>query len=260
METNVVVLFEPLGSVVAALLHRAIGDQLGAGYKIIGCLEVDERRIGDKVKNGVKVIGTVESMEKILLEEVVDELIFAMPLKMIKDVEKYISMAENVGVAIYVLPQWHIRQLGYTPNIGSLHFDTFLGIPTMALTSTPKDDGSLLIKSFFDYLFAIAFMALCLPLFIVISIAIKLCSKGPVFYKQERLGLYGRKFILYKFRTMVNNAKEKQIELIAVNEADGPVFKIEKDPRVIPIIGTFLRKTSMDELPQLINADLKNDG
>jgi exopolysaccharide biosynthesis polyprenyl glycosylphosphotransferase len=230
-----------------------IGDQLGAGYRILGCLEVDERRVGDKVKNGVKVIDTVESMEKILLEQVVDELIFAMPLHMIKDVEKYISMAEDVGVAIRILPQWHIRQLGYTPHIGSLHFETFLGVPTMALTTTPNDDGSLLIKSFFDYLFAAVAMVIFLLPFIIIAIAIKFCSKGPVFYKQERIGLNGRKFILYKFRTMVNNAEEEQKKLKAMNEADGPTFKIKKDPRIIPIIGTFLRKTGIDELPQLIN-------
>jgi lipopolysaccharide/colanic/teichoic acid biosynthesis glycosyltransferase len=176
-----------------------------------------------------------------------------MPLKMIKDVEKYISIAEDVGVAVQILPQWHIRQLGYTPNIGLLHFETFLGIPTMALTSTPKDDVNLLVKSFLDYLFAGVAMILCLPLFIVVSIAIKLCSKGPILYRQERLGLYGRKFILYKFRTMVNSTQEKREELNDMNEADGPVFKIKKDPRIIPFIGIFLRKTSMDELPQLIN-------
>ena len=232
---------------------RAIGDRLEAGYRIIGCLEMDEKKIGKTVKNGVKVIDTVESMEKILLEQVVDELIFAMPLQLIKNVEKYISMAEDVGVAIRILPQWHIRQLGYTPHIGSLHFETFLGIPTMALTTTSNDDGSLIIKSFFDYTFAAIAMVICLPLFIVITIAIKLCSKGPVFYKQERIGLNGRKFIFYKFRTMVMDAEQRRDEVDSMNESDGPVFKIKKDPRIIPYIGTFLRKTSMDELPQLIN-------
>ena len=231
----------------------AIGDRLEAGYRILGCLEIDENKVGEKVKNGVEVIGTVESLEKILLEEVVDELIFAMPLHMIKDVEKYISMAEDVGVAVRILPQWHIRQLGYTPNIGSLHFETFLGIPTMALTTTPNGEISLLIKSLFDYTMAAIAMIFFLPLFMVVAVSIKLCSKGPVFFKQERLGLNGRRFILYKFRSMVNNAEKEQEQLKAMNEADGPAFKIKKDPRIIPIVGTFLRKTGIDELPQLIN-------
>ena len=231
----------------------AIGDRMGSGHRILGCLEVDEREIGERVKNGVKVIGTVESIEKILLKEVVDELVFAMPLHMIKGIEKYISMAEEVGVAIRILPQWHIRQLGYTPSIGELHFETFLGIPTMALTTTPNNYGNLLIKSVFDYAFAAVALVLCLPFFIVFGIIIKFTSRGPVLFKQERIGLNGRKFMFYKFRTMVANGEEGQEELMVMNEADGPAFKIKKDPRIIPVIGTFLRKTSLDELPQLIN-------
>ncbi|TFH33924.1 MAG: sugar transferase [Bacteroidia bacterium] len=190
------------------------------------------------------------------MREVVDELIFAIPLHMIRDVEKYISMAENVGVAVRILPQWHIRQLGYTPNIGSLHFETFLGIPTMAITSTPNDDGSLLIKSFFDYLFAIVAMVICLPIFVVVAIAIKLCSKGPVFFKQERLGLNGRRFLLYKFRTMLKDADSKLGDLL--NSSDelrkqfNENFKLKDDPRVTRV-GKILRKTSLDELPQIFN-------
>ena len=231
----------------------AIGDCLEAGYRILGCLEIDEKKVGEKVKNGVRVIDTVESMGKILLKDVVDELIFAMPLHIIKDVEKYMAMAENVGVTVRILPQWHIRQLGYTPNIGFLHFETFLGIPTMALTTTPNGEISLLIKNLFDYTMAAIAMILFLPLFLVIAVAIKLCSKGPIFFKQERLGLNGRRFILYKFRTMKANAEREQKKVDAMNEADGPVFKMKKDPRIIPIIGPFLRKTSLDEMPQLIN-------
>jgi len=96
-------------------------------------------------------------------------------------------------------------------------------------------------------------MVICLLPFIIIAIAIKFCSKGPVFYKQERIGLNGRKFIFYKFRSMVMDAEQRRDEVDSMNESDGPAFKIKKDPRIISYIGTFLRKTSMDELPQLIN-------
>ena len=82
---------------------------------------------------------------------------------------------------------------------------------------------------------------------------IKLISEGPVFFKQERVGLNGRKFYIYKFRTMVKDAEKKLAELKALNEADGPAFKIKNDPRIIPVIGNILRKTSLDELPQLLN-------
>ena len=74
-----------------------------------------------------------------------------------------------------------------------------------------------------------------------------------MFFRQERSGLNGRKFMVYKFRTMAADAEERRGELDHMNETDGPVFKIRKDPRIIPYIGTFLRKTGLDELPQLIN-------
>ena len=243
-----------VGSKESALeVINAIGEHRENGYRVLGCLEVDKEKIGKSVKNGIKVIDSIESMKKILLEKVVDVLIFAMPLKKINKIEQYISLAEDIGVSIHILPQWHIRQLGYKPHIGSLQFETFLGIPTMALMTTPKDHQSLLIKSIIDYTIASISIVLCLPVFILAAIAIKLSSKGPIFFKQERLGLNGRRFIFYKFRTMVMNAEEIQSDLNKKNEADGPAFKIKKDPRIIPYVGTFLRKTSLDELPQLIN-------
>jgi lipopolysaccharide/colanic/teichoic acid biosynthesis glycosyltransferase len=88
---------------------------------------------------------------------------------------------------------------------------------------------------------------------VIAPFLIKGFSPGSVFYTQVRCGLYGRKFTLFKFRTMVPNAEEMQDSLSVFNEATGPAFKIKKDPRIIPYIGTFLRKISLDELPQFIN-------
>ena len=82
---------------------------------------------------------------------------------------------------------------------------------------------------------------------------IKLSSSGPVFFKQERCGLNGRKITIYKFRTMAADAEDRRDQFHGMNELDGPVFKIKKDPRIIPFLGSFLRKTGLDELPQLLN-------
>jgi lipopolysaccharide/colanic/teichoic acid biosynthesis glycosyltransferase len=95
------------------------------------------------------------------------------------------------------------------------------------------------------------------PLFLIVSLWIKFTSPGPVFFVQERVGLNKRRFRLYKFRTMVLDAEQRQDELEDLNEVRGPVFKIKNDPRITPI-GKFLRKTSMDELLQLFNV-LKGD-
>lgn len=231
----------------------AIGDRLGAGYRIIGCLERNETHIGMKVKNGVKVIGTYNALEHLLMEEVVDELIFATSLKNVPDVRKHIDLAEKTGVTVRIMPQWYIRRLGINPRVGMLRIEEFLGTPTMAINCTPAYRGEIVIKNFIDYTVAAVVLILAFPFWVLIAAGIKLSSPGPVLFKQERAGQNGRRFTLYKFRTMAEHAEEKRKNLEALNESDGPVFKIKKDPRVIPYIGTFLRRTCLDELPQLIN-------
>ncbi len=230
-----------------------IGDQLGAGFKVVGCLDVLPENVGKTVKNGCKVIGTVDRLEDILTEQVVDELIFAMPLKEIEHADKYVVLAEDMGVSTRIIPDWQLYHLMYKPGVATLNFEEFLGIPTLALHTTPPNRGELLVKSAFDYAFAAVAMILFLPLFIIIAAAITLSSRGPVFYRQERCCLHGRKFMVYKFRTMALDAEARQEKLKALDESDGPAFKIKKDPRIIPVVGTLLRMTSLDELPQLIN-------
>ena len=230
-----------------------IGEHLDAGYRVLGCLEAEKGEIGKVVKNDIQVIGTIDNLEKILSEQVVDELIFAMPLIKIENTDKYVALAEQMGVSIRIIPDWQIHKFTYRPSIATIRFEEFLGVPTMALTTTPSKQAELLIKSTFDYLFAAAAIIALLPLFLIIAAAIKISSRGPVFFRQERSGLNGRKFTFYKFRSMVADAESMSKDLAGMNEADGPVFKIEKDPRIIPFIGTFLRKIGLDELPQLIN-------
>ncbi|NOR53963.1 MAG: exopolysaccharide biosynthesis polyprenyl glycosylphosphotransferase [Candidatus Aminicenantes bacterium] len=231
----------------------AMGERLGSGYRIIGCLETDESQLGKEVMTDIKVIGTVEHLGKILLKQTVDELIFAMPLKKIQNSEEYIAFAEKMGISVRIIPDWQIHKLMYSPRIASIRFEQFMGLPTMALITTPPNQGELFLKSIFDYSFAIIVLILLLPLFLIISIAIKISSKGPILFKQERCGLNGRRFKIYKFRTMFTGAEALRQEMEALNESDGPAFKIKNDPRIIPYVGTFLRKTSLDELPQLIN-------
>lgn len=124
------------------------------------------------------------------------------------------------------------------------HFLTFSNIPRKAV--------SLAAKRFMDVSVSLVMMLLLLPLMIVIAVAIRISSPGPAIFRQERVGLRGRKFDMYKFRTMVMDAERIKDELEDLNEADGPAFKIENDPRVTKT-GKFLRNTGLDELPQLIN-------
>ena len=113
------------------------------------------------------------------------------------------------------------------------------------------------LKRLMDVVLSSLALLLLSPVFLLTALLIKATSPGPVFFIQERVGLNKRRFRLYKFRTMVTDAEQRQAELEHLNEASGPVFKIKDDPR-ITAIGRFLRKTSLDELPQLINV-LKGD-
>ncbi len=232
----------------------AIQHDKEANLKILGCLDLDNEAVGKDVAEGVKVIGTLDQLGDILAGQVVDEVIFAMPIDMIWNAEKYFSMAEAVGVQIRVVPHWHLRRfLVSRPHFYSMDFEEFLETPTFVLSATPQNRGALATKASFDFIFSSLMLVLLSPIFLLIACAIKYSSPGPVFFKQTRSGLNGRRFTLYKFRTMVADAEARLDKLRELNEANGPVFKIKDDPRIIPRIGTFLRKTSLDELPQLIN-------
>lgn len=112
--------------------------------------------------------------------------------------------------------------------------------------------GFRFAKRAFDIAFSMVVFALLWWLFVIVAIAIKLDSPGPVFFNQERVGKDGRTFRMYKFRSMYTDAEDRLAELQDLNEKDGPVFKIKKDPRVTRV-GRFIRKTSIDELPQFLN-------
>jgi exopolysaccharide biosynthesis polyprenyl glycosylphosphotransferase len=224
-----------------------------ANINILGCLEVDPAKVGVEVKNGIRVLGTMENLRSIVLSGVVDEVIFAMALGKILNVDKYMLLIEEIGIHVRIIPDWQIHSLLYKPKFAQILFDNYFGTPTMVVSPTSSMHMELFIKSLMDFSSSIILFILLLPLFLIIGTAIKVFSWGPIFFKQERLGLNGRKFYLYKFRTMVPDAEKLLEKLRHLNEADGPAFKIEKDPRIIPFIGKILRKTSLDELPQFIN-------
>ncbi|MFP7754046.1 sugar transferase [Thermodesulfobacteriota bacterium B35] len=233
---------------------RAITDNPESGYRIIGCLDLKghEERIGKQIHGNVKVIGTIADLRDILTSQTVDEIVFAVPLKIIDCVTKYISIAEKMGINIRIMPDFQIHKIMYRPECASIFLEKFVGMPTLALSSLPPANTGLYCKTAIDYVGAVALLVVTMPLFIMIGLAVKLTSKGPVIFKQTRCGLNGRTFTMYKFRTMIEGAESLKDHLENTNEMDGPVFKLRKDPRVTPV-GRFLRKTSLDELPQLVN-------
>ena len=157
---------------------------------------------------------------------------------------------------------WSLRNAGITLRILSLDFEAFHrkssisilgGVPTIRFSPPLITGFDFWVKRGFDFVVSAILIILLSPLLLGLAIMIKLDSEGPFFYKQERIGLHGRKFKVLKFRTMVVNADKLQKELEARNEMkDGVLFKMKDDPRITKI-GKFLRRSSLDELPQLFN-------
>ncbi|MGF1459624.1 MAG: sugar transferase [Leptolyngbyaceae cyanobacterium] len=131
--------------------------------------------------------------------------------------------------------------------------ETLAGIPTLRLDVSAVGNWEYRLKRFVDYLGAGVGAVLLVPVFLVITLLIKLDSPGPVFFRQERVGLHGQRFWVWKFRTMCLDADRQQVHLEQHNvSADGILFKVKRDPRITRV-GAFLRRTSLDELPQILN-------
>ena len=106
---------------------RTISDHSSSGYRILGCLGLSESEIGEAVKSGTCYIGTVEQLERILIDHVVDQIIFALPLDLIKNIEKHIRTAEELGISVRFLPDWNLHKLCYNPEIARLQIGRFFG-------------------------------------------------------------------------------------------------------------------------------------
>lgn len=188
----------------------------------------------------------IDQLPEFLLRNVVDEMIVATPMRSCYDVaQRAVYMAEAAGVRVMS-----------SGDIYSLQHSTVLRARTpLFIELVPKDEKHLAsetMKRLFDFCIAGASLILLSPVFILIAIAIVTTSRGPVFFIQERYGYRRRRFPMWKFRSMVVNAAALMASLENRNEAKGPIFKIKDDPRITPV-GRFLRRTSLDELPQLWN-------
>jgi exopolysaccharide biosynthesis polyprenyl glycosylphosphotransferase len=161
-------------------------------------------------------------------------------------VQKAIEACEVEGVEAWLCADF-VRT-----SIARPTYEVFAHRPMLVFRTTPDISWALLVKSLFDRTSALVALVVLSPLLLVVALAIRLTSPGPVIFKQRRAGRHGRPFTMYKFRSMNTNAEMQRDELVRFNVMSGPVFKVDDDPRVTPL-GRWLRKTSLDELPQLVN-------
>ena len=203
-------------------------------------LEIDVAERVDLEKHSVASL--VDAMHR----QNVGRVVLAFDAQATDRLQDAIAACETEGVEAWVLADY------FRASIARPAYDTFGAAPVIVFRVTPELSWALLVKSAMDKTLAFASLAVLAPFFLLIAAGVKLTSPGPVIFKQQRAGLHGRPFTMYKFRSMRSGAEMEREELKAFNQMSGPVFKIEKDPRVTRF-GAWLRRTSIDEFPQLIN-------
>ena len=215
------------------------------GLRIVGAVDYEENQFDKKVED-VKVIGMLGDIPRILHDNAIDEVVFVIPRLALGLIEKSLYICETEGVKATLAVDL------FDFKIAKARQTELEDIPLLTFETTVAREWQLFIKRTIDVIVSGLGIVILSPFFLVVTILIKLTSPGPVLYKHKRMGLNGRRFIFYKFRSMYEGSHEKLSELMENNEMQGPVFKMKADPRVTPI-GRFLRKFSIDELPQLFN-------
>jgi exopolysaccharide biosynthesis polyprenyl glycosylphosphotransferase len=231
----------PRAREMAALIEES----RGMGLRLIGFIDPDFGDVPAAQLGGYEVF-PLDELVRILHKWVVDEVIFAVNMQELAQLENVIQHCADVGVKTRV-------QLEFLPAAYSrIYLENFRHMPLLSLSSAPDSELRLFFKRVFDVVVSGISLVVLSPLLAAIAAVIRITSPGPVLFQQTRCGLGGRRFTLYKFRSMINNAEQLRAELHQLNELDGPVFKISDDPRITPV-GRWLRRFSLDELPQLWN-------
>jgi exopolysaccharide biosynthesis polyprenyl glycosylphosphotransferase len=229
-------------------MAEAFADMIEAhhelGLRVIG-------HLGSAPKSGEPapgrpILGSLEDVEAVLHSRIVDEVAICLPLAEWATVEAITRICAEEGKVV------RIPADGAVPQLSGAYVEQYGGLTIQSLVYGPDRILSLVAKRLMDVAGAAVLLVLTAPLALAIALAIRLSDGAPVVFRQARVGLHGRLFEVIKFRTMVADAEERLDELIDRNEISGPAFKLTDDPRITRV-GRFLRRTSLDELPQLWN-------
>lgn len=187
-----------------------------------------------------------------LVKQPISEVIVVLNPQTEKLLDSFIATCAEMGKPLRLVAESVLQHREFASPALAPRPDFFFGLPSILLLRAERKAEYEFVKRLLDAVVSAILLIVLLPLFVAIGIAIKVSSPGPVFYRWHVLGKNNKEFVGYKFRTMVANADQMKMDLLKYNEMTGPVFKMEKDPRVTPV-GRFLRKYSLDELPQLWN-------
>ena len=234
----------------ARKIHQEVVKNPEHGVRVVGFVaEEDSFRERSKVYDlAARVVATPETFEKALKRHAVDEVVFTDITPYISSVQELAVIAAEEGVRVTLAADFFSLQIvrsevSFVGSIPLVHYH---------LSPAASESGALLLKRCIDIVVSSFALILLAPLLLAVAIAIRLESPGPILYRQRRVGLNGRTFVLLKFRSMIDGAERLLDSLRSQNEMSGPAFKLRKDPRVTSV-GRFIRKYSIDELPQLLN-------
>lgn len=235
-------------SAKARKMGKTISRYSDWGLRILGYVDAgmnpDTKPEGD-------VLGSVSDLPRIIDDNVVDEILFVGDRPSLDLLDKVLELCNEQGIRTRLAADF------FPAKVTNLSMEFLENVPVITFSSAPEHAPSLFFKRVLDIIISTALLIVLLPLLVIVGILVKLTSKGPIIYRQVRCGLYGRKFVLYKIRSMRDGAEDVLWEIKHLNEMDGPVFKMRNDPRITPL-GRFLRKSSIDEWPQFWNV-LKGD-
>ena len=220
------------GGTDATRLEKALRLDQFPDIEIVGRIDLNERPI--------------EELADLLHTHSANSVLIAPRQTLFGNIERTIQLCELEGVEVWLLADFFQTRISQT-TVDDLH-----GHPMLVFRSGPDVSWQVMGKSAIDFVGSLSLILLLSPIMVAAAVAVRLTSPGPVFFRQQRAGLNGRPFTMLKFRSMVTNAEQLKQELAALNEMSGPVFKVTNDPRVTAT-GRFLRKWSIDELPQLFN-------
>ncbi len=228
---------------VAREIVEAVGGHPEWGLRFAGFVRPDDA-VPDFPRE--RVLGRLSELSGILEHEVLDVMIFAVPRERLEDVERGVHLCKEQGVEVRI----SLDVLRFGP--GRMTVANMDGVPVLAFTRTPSNAIALAAKRTFDVIVSALVLLFLSPLLAAIALAIRTDSRGPILFRQRRVGRNGRAFLMLKFRSMYRDAEARLEALRVHNEMSGPVFKMTNDPRVTRV-GRFLRRTSLDELPQFWN-------
>jgi exopolysaccharide biosynthesis polyprenyl glycosylphosphotransferase len=220
------------------------------GFQITSIAILDEDIVGKYIE-GIPVIANKDNLFDVVTKSVVDEVFISLPRKIQINITETILKFENIGITV------NLGISTFNLNINAKTIKNFGGFNVLSFSTKGFDKSYMILKRPIDIVGAIIGLGLTLIISIFIAPAILIESPGPLIFSQVRIGKNGRRFKIYKFRSMYADAEARKKELLSKNEMQGFMFKMENDPRITKV-GRFIRKTSIDELPQFFNV-LKGD-